>query len=80
MAAGRPVETRPGAEPRAGQRRLEAEGTLLHDVASHVSVWAHMNDFASGIVDSRRLVFYASTIGLPIFATSRVVDSWRWSG
>lgn len=56
------------------------EGTLLHDVASHVSVWAHMNDFASGIVDSRRLVFYASAIGLPLFATTRVVDSWRWTG
>jgi ABC-2 type transport system permease protein len=56
------------------------EGTLLHDVASHVSVWAHMNDFASGIVDSRRLVFYGTTIVLPLFATSRVVDSWRWSG
>ena len=54
------------------------EGTLLHDVASHVSVWAHMNDFASGIVDSRRLVFYASAIGLPLFVTTRVVDAWRW--
>jgi len=56
------------------------EGTLLHDVASHVSVWAHMNDFASGIVDSRRLVFYGTTIAFPLFATARVVDSWRWSG
>lgn len=56
------------------------EGTLLHDVASHVSVWAHMNDFASGIVDSRRLVFYGSIIALPLFVTTRVVDSWRWSG
>lgn len=54
------------------------EGTLLHDVASHVSVWAHMNDFASGIVDSRRLVFYGTTIGLPLFVTVRVVDAWRW--
>ena len=56
------------------------EGTLLHEVASHVSVWAHMNDFASGIVDSRRLVFYGTIISLPLFVTSRVVDSWRWSG
>jgi hypothetical protein len=39
-----------------------------------------MNDFASGIVDSRRLVFYGTVISLPLFVTSRVVDSWRWSG
>jgi ABC-2 type transport system permease protein len=54
------------------------EGTLMHDVCSHVSVWAHMNDFASGVVDSRRLVFYGSMILLPLFVTVRAVDAWRW--
>ena len=29
------------------------EGTTIHDVCAHVSVWAQMNDFASGVVDSR---------------------------
>ncbi len=54
------------------------EGTVMHDVCSHVSVWAHMNDFASGIVDSRRLVFYGTMIVLPLFVTTRAVDAWRW--
>ena len=54
------------------------EGTLMHDVCSHVSVWAHMNDFASGLVDSRRLVFYGSLVLLPLFVTVRAVDAWRW--
>lgn len=54
------------------------EGTIMHDVCSHVSVWAHMNDFASGVVDSRRLVFYGSLIVLPLFVTVRAVDAWRW--
>ncbi|MDB4946781.1 MAG: gliding motility protein GldF [Labilithrix sp.] len=54
------------------------EGTLAHDVCSHVSVWAHMNDFASGIIDSRRLVFYGSLTALPLFVTVRAVDAWRW--
>jgi ABC-2 type transport system permease protein len=54
------------------------EGTVMHDVCAHVSVWAHMNDFASGIVDSRRLVFYGSLIVLPLFVTVRAVDAWRW--
>ena len=51
---------------------------MLHDVCAHVSVWAQMNDFASGIVDSRRLVFDGTLIVLPLFVTTRAVDAWRW--
>lgn len=54
------------------------DGTVMNAVCSHVSVWAHMNDFASGIIDSRRLVFYGSLIVLPLFTTVRAVDAWRW--
>ena len=54
------------------------EGTLMHDICSYVSVWGHMNDFASGIVDSRRLVFYGSMTALPLFVSVRAVDAWRW--
>ena len=57
---------------------VTAEGTTMHAVCAHVSVWAHMNDFASGVVDSRRLVFYGSLIVLPLFVTVRAVDAWRW--
>jgi ABC-2 type transport system permease protein len=53
------------------------EGTVMHAVCSHVSVWAHMNDFASGLVDTRRLVFYGTLVVLPLFVTTRAVDSWR---
>ncbi len=54
------------------------EGTLMNAVCAHVSVWGHMNDFASGVVDSRHLVFYASLIVLPLFISTRAVDAWRW--
>lgn len=54
------------------------EGTMLHEICAHVSVWAHMNDFASGVIDSRRLVFYGSLVVVPLFATTRAVDMWRW--
>lgn len=54
------------------------DGTMMHDICSHVSVWAHMNDFASGVVDSRRLVFYGSLVVVPFFVTVRAVDAWRW--
>jgi ABC-2 type transport system permease protein len=54
------------------------EGTTMHAICTHVSVWAHMNDFASGMVDSRRLVFYGTMIVLPLFVATRAVEAWRW--
>jgi ABC-2 type transport system permease protein len=57
---------------------IAREGTTLQAVCSHVSVWAQMNDFASGIIDTRRLAFDATLIVGPLFLTTKVVDSWRW--
>jgi ABC-2 type transport system permease protein len=57
---------------------IARDGSMLQALCSHVSVWAQMNDFASGIVDSRRLVFDATLIVLPLFITTRVVNAWRW--
>jgi ABC-2 type transport system permease protein len=54
------------------------EGMVMHDVCSYVSVWSQMNDFASGIVDSRRVVFDGTLIVLPLFVATRAVDAWRW--
>jgi ABC-2 type transport system permease protein len=54
------------------------DGTAMHEVCAHVSVWGHMNDFASGIVDSRRLVFYGTLVTLPLFVATRAVEAWRW--
>jgi ABC-2 type transport system permease protein len=54
------------------------DGTTMHAICEHVSVWTHMNDFASGVVDSRRLVFYGTLVALPLFIATRAVDAWRW--
>ncbi len=53
------------------------DGSALHDVCSYISVWAQMNDFASGVVDSRRIALDMTLIVLPLFLTVRVVDTWR---
>ncbi len=55
------------------------DGTMIHDVCAYLSVWAQMNDFAAGVVDSRRLVLDGTLVVLPLFLSTRVVDSWRWS-
>jgi ABC-2 type transport system permease protein len=57
---------------------VAVEGTTLHAICSYVSIWAQMNDFANGVVDSRRIVFDVSMIVLPLFITVRAVDAWRW--
>ncbi len=52
-------------------------GSLTQRIASHVSIWVHMNDFASGVVDSRHVVFTLSFAALALFLTTRAVESWR---
>jgi ABC-2 type transport system permease protein len=54
------------------------DGTTMHEVCAYVSVWAHMNDFASGLVDTRHLVFYGTLTVLPLFLATRAVEAWRW--
>jgi ABC-2 type transport system permease protein len=47
------------------------------ELASYLSVWAHMNDFSRGLVDTRRLVLDATLVALPLYVTVRAVDGWR---
>jgi ABC-2 type transport system permease protein len=48
-----------------------------YDLSAYVSVWGQMNDFSRGLIDSRRLVFDATLVLLPLFVTVRAVDAWR---
>jgi ABC-2 type transport system permease protein len=50
----------------------------LHDVGHYVSISSMMNEFARGVIDSRRLVFVATLVVVPLFFTVRTVESWRW--
>jgi len=56
------------------------DGSLRQAIASYVSVWAQMNDFASGVIDSRRLVFDGTLIVVPLFLTVKVLDGLRYGG
>jgi ABC-2 type transport system permease protein len=48
------------------------------DLCGYVSVWSQMDDFSKGIVDLRRVVYDLTMTALPLFASVRIVDSWRW--
>lgn len=54
------------------------EPGLVLDVCRHVSILGQLEDFSRGLVDSRRVFFDVSLMGLALFFCVRVVDSWRY--
>jgi len=55
-----------------------ANGETAKKILGHLNLWQHMDDFAKGIVDSRRLVYYATGAGLFLFLTSRALAAKKW--
>ncbi len=53
------------------------EPGLLLELSRHVSVLSQLQDFARGVIDTRRVFFDLSLIALALFVCVRVVDSWR---
>jgi ABC-2 type transport system permease protein len=51
-----------------------APANALH----YFNLFQHMEDFTRGVVDTRTVIFYASTTFLCLFLTLRVVESRRW--
>ena len=47
-------------------------------VMSYMSVSAHYESFAKGVLDSKDVVYYLSVIFLGLFLTSRSLESLRW--
>ena len=47
-------------------------------VFGYLNLWSHMDDFAKGIVDTRRLVYYVSAIAFFLFLTSRALEDRKW--
>lgn len=45
---------------------------------AYVGLIEHMNDFTSGVVDTRPVVFYLSLTVFSLFLTLKVIESRRW--
>jgi ABC-2 type transport system permease protein len=54
------------------------QGEAWRKVLGHLNLWTHMDDFAKGIVDTRRLVYYASAAALFLFLTARALEAKKW--
>jgi ABC-2 type transport system permease protein len=53
-------------------------GETAKKVLSHMNLWQHMDDFSKGIVDTRRLVYYASGSAFFLFLTGRALAAKKW--
>jgi ABC-2 type transport system permease protein len=53
-----------------------ASGTI-RDALGYVNTWNHAGDFGKGIVDSRAIVYYVTTIGLFLFLSVRTLAAKR---
>jgi len=49
------------------------------DILSYVNVYGHMEQAAAGVLDSRRVVYQASTAALCLFLAIRVIDHRRFA-
>jgi ABC-2 type transport system permease protein len=53
-------------------------GETAKKVLGQMNLWQHMDDFSKGIVDTRRLVYYASGTAFFLFLTSRALAAKKW--
>ncbi len=51
---------------------------IAKQVFGYLNLWQHMDDFAKGIVDSRRLVYYASATVFLLFLATRTLAVKKW--
>jgi ABC-2 type transport system permease protein len=52
---------------------------LLHNLCDHLAIQAQLKEMSQGNISLRRLVYDVTLIVLPLFVTTRIVSSWRWS-
>lgn len=56
----------------------QAAGPVWSDILMYLSLINHYNNFSQGLINSSDVLFYASFVGIGLFLTHRVLDSFRW--
>ena len=56
----------------------QAAGPIWSGFLMYLSLIGHYNNFGQGLIDTSDVVFYVSFIGIGLFLTHRVLDSYRW--
>ncbi|HEY9420237.1 MAG TPA: ABC transporter permease [Thermoanaerobaculia bacterium] len=50
----------------------------IKQALGYMNVWSHIEEFSTGIVDSRRLIFYLSGTFFFLFLASRALEDKKW--
>jgi len=59
-------------------RLSESTITVWGKIANYISITAHYNNFAMGIIDSRDVIFYLTFTFIGLFLTYQSIASLRW--
>jgi gliding motility-associated transport system permease protein len=51
---------------------------VFSEILSHVGMQRHLENFSKGIVDTRDVIYYLSTIALCLVLSVRALASWKW--
>jgi ABC-2 type transport system permease protein len=58
------------------QGQIDNEG--LKQAVSYVNLWDHIDEFARGIVDTRRLAYYGTGVLFFLFLATRALEDKKW--
>lgn len=53
-------------------------GPFWSDIVMYLSMINHFNNFSQGLLSSTGVVYYLSFMGISLYLTHRVLDSYRW--
>jgi ABC-2 type transport system permease protein len=53
-------------------------GSVIGDILNYLSLISHYNNFGQGLLNTTDVFYYLSFIGMWLFLTHRVLDSYRW--
>ena len=56
----------------------QSVGQTFGEILDYLSLIQHYNNFSQGILETSDVLFYCSFIGVSLFLTHRVLDSYRW--
>lgn len=56
----------------------QSAGPVWGELLTYLSLISHYNNFGMGLLNSSDVTYYLSFIGVGLFLTHRVLDSYRW--
>jgi len=56
----------------------QTAGPVWGEILTYLSLISHYNNFGAGLLNTADVVYYLSFIGIGLFLTHRVLDSFRW--